>query len=147
MCNLNTPITKERLDELIKAVAEESYQPKARRNKMEKLYTWEPAAKIADTLERAVKGSETNDFTADELKAMDSAIRLLRNICELNVSVETSENNSMAYLETAIENSMAEYFKEQLPAIGVRTVGQPCDYKNTIKGGMKSLVLKREVFD
>lgn len=114
---------------------------------MEKLYTWEPAAKIAGTLERAVKGSETNDFTADELKAMNSAIRLLRNICELNVSVETSENNTMAYLETAIENSMAEYFKEQLPAIGVGTVGRPCDYKNTIKGGMKALVISKEVFD
>lgn len=114
---------------------------------MDKLYTWEPAAKIADTLERALKGSETNDFTADELNAMNNAIRLLRNICELNVLVETSENNTMAYLETAIKNSMTEYFKEQLPAIGVRTVGHPCDYKNTIKGGMKAFVLKGEVFN
>ena len=114
---------------------------------MAKLYTWEPEAKIANTLERAVKGSETNDFTSDELNAMNNAIRLLRNICELNVSVETSENNTMAYLETAIENSMAEYFKEQLPAIGIGTVGQPREYNNTMKGGMKVLVLKKEVFD
>lgn len=113
---------------------------------MEKLYTWEPASKIADTLERAMKGSATNDFTSDELNAMNNAIRLLRNIYELNVSVETSENNTMAYLETEIENSMAEYFKEQLPAIGIRTVGQPCDYKNTIKGGMKALVVGKDVF-
>ena len=52
----------------------------------------------------------------------------------------------MAYLETEIENSMAEYFKEQLPAIGIRTVGRPCDYKNTIKGGMKALVVGKDVF-
>lgn len=65
---------------------------------------------IADVLESAMNGSETNDFNREECEAMTMAIGILRRICHLHSETVCDNAAYEKYGELLQKNAINEFF-------------------------------------